>query len=207
MLKPLYERAMSKQTPNPTDLVKLIDSHRLGAEPGASPKWDFDPEICRDFGFRIGRDGTWYYRDSPIGRIALCKLFSSVLRHDGNGNFFLVTPVEQGRIDVDDAPFTAVEVIISGAGRSQTIVFRTNLDHMVTVGPENPIRVSQDPETGEPSPYVLVRDNLEALILRPQFYELVDIAEERKTNDGTEFGVWSAGVFFPLGTADLDGQP
>ena len=78
---------------------------------------------------------------------------------------------------------------------------------MVTVGPENPIRVSQDPETGEPSPYVLVRDNLEALILRPQFYELVDIAEERKTDDGTEFGAWSAGVFFPLGTADLDGQP
>lgn len=197
---------MSKQTPNPSDLVKLINSRRLADEPGAAPKWDFDPEICGDFGFRIGRDGTWYYRDSPIGRIALCKLFSSVLRHDGNGNFFLVTPVEQGRIDVDDAPFTAVEIIISGAGPSQTIVFRTNLDHMVTAGADNPIRVVEDPATGEPSPYVLVRDNLEALILRPQFYELVDIAEERVTGETTELGVWSAGIFFPLGKTELDGQ-
>ena len=197
---------MSKHTPNPSHLAELINRHRLAEEPGAAPQWDFDPEVCGDFGMRIGRDGTWYYRGSPIGRKPPCKLFSSVLRHNGDGNYFLVTPAEQGRIDVDDAPFTAVEVIVAGSGTSQTLTFRTNLDHMVTAGADHPIRVAEDPATGEPSPYVLVRDNLEALILRPQFYQLVELAEERPTAGGVEFGIWSGGVFFRLGAAGQDSR-
>lgn len=190
---------MPRQAPNPTRLAELIESHRTGREPTAAPQWKFDPESVPDFPFRIARDGTWYYHGSPIERKELCKLFSTVLRRDAKGNFYLVTPVEQGRIDVEDAPFTAVEVIVSGEGRNRTVVFRTNLDQMVTAGPDHPIRVFENDETGEPSPYVMVRDGLEALILRPQFYELVDLCEERQEGDAVVFGLWSDGVFFRLG--------
>ena len=124
---------MSKQPPNPAFLADLIENHRTGDEPAAAPQWDFDPNTCGDFGIRIGRDGTWYYHGTPIGRKPMCKLFSTVLRRDDAGNFYLVTPVEAGRIDVDDAPFTAVEVISEGTGEERVITFRTNLDHMVTV--------------------------------------------------------------------------
>jgi len=196
---------MSKQPPNPAFLADLIDKHRTGDEPAAAPKWDFDPNSCGDFNMRIGRDGTWYYHGTPIGRKPMCKLFSTVLRRDDSGNFYLVTPVEAGRIEVDDAPFTAVEVISEGTGKERVITFRTNLDHMVTVGSDNPIRVSDDSESGEPSPYVLVRDNLEALILRPQFYQLVEMAEERVEGDSTVFGIWSSGVFFRLGAVPKGG--
>jgi len=190
---------MTKQAPNPTYLAELIEKHRTGREPQTAPQWEFDPDSCPDFPFRIARDGKWYYHASPIDRKELCKLFSSVLRRDKKGNFYLVTPVEQGRIEVEDAPFTAVEAIVSGEGRDRSVTFRTNLDHMVTAGAEHPIRVVEDPESGEPSPYVLVRDGLEALILRPQFYELVELCEERQDGDATTFGIWSDGVFFELG--------
>jgi hypothetical protein len=193
---------MRKQPPSPTYLAELIESHRTGAEPRVAPKWEFDPDACGDFPFRIARDGTWYYHGTPIDRKELCKLFSSVLRRDDKGNFYLVAPGEQGRIEVEDAPFTAVEVITSGAGRGQMLTFRTNLDHMVTADTAHPIRVVEDGATGEPSPYVMVRDNLEALILRPQFYELVEIAEERQEDEEVVFGVWSGGVFFRLGSVE-----
>lgn len=192
---------MSKQAPNPSRLAELIRQHRTGDEPAAAPQWDFDPKSCAEFSIRIDRDGTWYYQNSPIRRKNLCKLFSSVLRRDDAGNFYLVTPVEQGRIAVEDAPFTAVEVVVDGAGQDQTIAFRTNLDHMVTADPAHPIRVVEDAVSGEPAPYVMVRDGLEALILRPQFYELVEMAEEREVDGATLLGVWSAGAFFALGAA------
>lgn len=190
---------MSKQAPNPVRLAELIDSRHAGDEKSVAPEWDFNPEKCGDFDFRIARDGTWFYRGAPIRRKSLCKLFSSAIRRSAAGGFFLVTPTEQGRIEVEDAPFAAVEVIAEGTGRDQTITFRTNLDQMVTAGPDRPIRVSEDPESGEPAPYVLVRDDLEALILRPQFYQLVEMAEERGEGDDIILGVWSRGAFFSLG--------
>ena len=195
---------MSKQAPNPRHLAKLIAGQGGADTPGAAPKWDFDPENCGKFDIRIARDGTWYYQNSPIRRPALCKLFSTVLRWDESGDFFLVTPAEQGRIEVEDAPFTAVEVHVDGTGKDQTVTFRTNLDHVVTAGPDHPIRVAEDPDSGEPSPYVLVRDELEALILRPQFYDLVEHAEERREGRDSVFGIWSSGQFFSLGRVALD---
>ena len=195
---------MRKQPPSPAFLAELIESHRTGAEPRVAPQWTFDPDACGAFPFRIARDGTWYYHGTPIDRKELCKLFSSVLRRDDKGNFYLVTPGEQGRIEVEDAPFTAIEVIASGSGRGQMLTFRTNLDQMVTADAAHPIRVVEDKATGEPSPYVLVRDNLEALILRPQFYELVEIAEERQKGDEVELGVWSGGEFFRLGSVEAE---
>jgi hypothetical protein len=193
---------MPKQVPSPAFLAELIESHRTGAEPRVAPQWEFDPDACGDFAFRIARDGTWYYHGTPIDRKELCKLFSSVLRRDDKGNFYLVTPGEQGRIEVEDAPFTAIEVIASGSGQAQTLTFRTNLDHMVTADAAHPIRVVEDKVSGEPSPYVLVRDNLEARILRAPFYELVEMAEERREVDDVILGVWSGGVFFRLGSVE-----
>src|SRR5215471_8017890 len=118
---------------------------------------------CGDFDMRIARDGTWFYRGSPIGRKPLVKLFSTVLRRE-NGEFWLVTPVERGRILVDDAPFVAVEVDAVGEGADRRLTFRTNVDDIVTADAAHPIRVDHDPESGEPSPYITVRNGLEARI-------------------------------------------
>ncbi|NQW09516.1 MAG: DUF1285 domain-containing protein [Alphaproteobacteria bacterium] len=157
-----------------------------------------------DFHIRIGRDGTWYYQGSPIHRLALVKLFATVLRREDDGSYWLVTPVERGTIVVEDAPFVAVEVdretAASGAPEDARVIFRTNLDDIVAAGPDHPIRVAIAPDTGEPSPYVLVRHGLEALISRSMYYRLVEMAEERVGVTGeTELGVWSERHFFPLG--------
>lgn len=159
----------------------------------------------REFGLRIGRDGTWYYLESPIHRLPLVKLFSTVLRRDDEGRFWLVTPVERGIIHVDDAPFVAVDVDLEApddsAGPDATLTFRTNLDETVVAGPDHPIRIDIDRETGEPAPYVTVRDRLEALINRATFYRLAEMAVESPDGTGV-LGVWSGGTFFPLGRAE-----
>jgi len=157
-----------------------------------------EPLLCGDLDMRIAADGSWFYRGSPIGRPALVKLFASVLRREGDGQYWLVTPAERGRVTVEDAPFTAVEVTAHGIGRDQRLVFRSNLDEEATAGDDHPIRVEADPAIGAPRPYILMRDGLEARILRPVFYHLVDLGEA----EGDRFGVWSSGRFFPLGTLE-----
>lgn len=151
-----------------------------------------------DFDFAIARDGTWYYQGTPIARRRLVRLFAGVLRREDDG-YWLVTPVERVRVDVEDAPFTAVELRVDGDGRDQVLSFRTNLDDWVDAGPEHPIRVEHAPETGEPSPYILVRHRLEALIVRSVFYELVELATADRREGREVLGVWSQGTFFPLG--------
>ena len=152
----------------------------------------------QNYDIRIARDGTWYYLGSPINRPALVKLFASVLSRDEAGDYWLITPAERGRITVDDAPFTAVELDIAfdpqGTARNAVLTFRTNLDHRVVLGPDHPIRMAFDPETDEPRPYIQVKPGLEALIVRSVYYQLVDHACE----DNGRTGVWSHGVFFPL---------
>ncbi len=162
-------------------------------------KWN--PDFCGDIDMRIARDGTWYYMGSPIGRKRMVKLFSTVIRRDDD-KYFLVTPVEKLGITVDDAPFVAVEADIYEPGPNQSIVFRTNVDDEAIAGPDNPIRVESDPKTGEPSPYVLVRKNLWALIARPVFYRLVDSGEERVIDGKTVLGINSRGQFFVIGSLD-----
>ncbi len=164
------------------------------------------------FDIRIGRDGTWYYKGTPINRLPLVKLFASVLRREPDGSHWLVTPVERGTIVVDDAPFLAVDVDRRPAGAPHDaidaiLIFRTNLDETVVADADHPIRVEIDAETGEPSPYILVRDGLEALINRATFYRLAEIAVERASpEDGREvLGVWSKERFFPLGPVEADG--
>ncbi len=158
------------------------------------------PVLCGDLDMRIGRDGTWFYHGSPIGRKPLVKLFASVLSRDDDGVYWLTTPAERGRVEVEDAPFVAVEVDASGEGRRQSLRFRTNLDEAVTCDADHPIRVSHDAETGEPSPYLLVRERLEALIARSVFYQLVELGVEEEVGGMRLYGVWSEECFFPLGT-------
>jgi uncharacterized protein len=156
------------------------------------------PIDCGDLEMRIARDGTWFYRGSPIGRLPLVKLFASVLRREGDGRYWLVTPAERGLIQVEDVPFLAVALTVEGEGRDQRLIFRTNLDEFVTAGPENPLRV-ETAASGEPAPYILVRDGLEARLARPVFYELVELGAEELIAETAQFGVWSSGVFFRLG--------
>jgi len=155
-------------------------------------------EECGDFGIRILRDGTWLYHGSPIARKPLVRLFSTVLRREGDG-YWLVTPAERGRIVVDDAPFTAVEMTIEGAGPHQRLTFRTNVDDTVTADAAHPLHIVVDPDTGEPSPYIEVRNGLEALIARSVYYELIERGETRVVDGEESYGIWSAGTFFALG--------
>lgn len=171
---------------------------------GATVDFTNDTRPDENYEMRIARDGTWFYHGTPIGRIALAKLFSTVLKRDAAGDFWLVTPAERGRITVEDAPFVAVELKAEGGGEDQTLSFRTNLDEWATAGPEHPIRIGADSEpgvklSGASVPYILIRDGLEARIGRAVFYELVELAIERQTPQGIELGVWSERTFFPLG--------
>lgn len=152
--------------------------------------------VCGDIDMRIDKTGQWFHEGSPIGRKELVKLFASVLKKDAAGDYWLQTPVEKGRIVVEDAPFMAVIMNVQGGGQDQVLNFETNVGDTMAAGPENPIRVETDPETREPSPYVLVRDNLEAKIARPVFYDLVALGVEHAGN----FGIWSQATFFPLGS-------
>ena len=154
----------------------------------------WSPAHCGDIDIRIARDGGWFHDGSPIGRPALVRLFSTVLRKDPDG-FHLVTPVEKLRIQVDDAPFLATRVDRVG----DTLRFLTNVGDEVEAGPANPITVEHDGETGEPAPYLHVRRGLMARLTRPVFYELVDMAQARATPSGEELGVWSGGAWCGLG--------
>jgi hypothetical protein len=154
---------------------------------------------------RIARDGTWFYRGSPIGRLPLVKLFASVLRREPDGSYWLVTPVERGRIEVEDVPFLAVGLTTEGDGRDQKLIFRSNLDEFVTAGPDNPLRV-ETAASGEPAPYIRVRGGLEARLTRPVFYQLVELGREERVRETLQFGVWSCGMFFELGKPGPDWQ-
>ena len=162
------------------------------------------PIECGDLPFVIRRDGTWLYRGSPIERKEMVCLFASVLRRDADGVWWLQTPAERGRIEVEDAPFVAVELDWRGDGRRQTLSFRTNTDQVITAGPDHPIRVSHDLLTCEPTPYILLRKGdgahaIEARVNRAVYYELVALAVPEYVGPHLMLGVWSSGLFFPLG--------
>jgi hypothetical protein len=161
----------------------------------------WNPAFCGDIDMRIARDGTWFYMGTPIGRPALVALFASILKRE-DGRFYLVTPVEKVGITVEDAPFVAVDFIVSGAGRGQRLTFETNVGDRVEAGEGHPIWVTHDPGTGEPAPYVMVRRGLEARIDRKSFYRLVELCEEAGVAGVLQVGVWSGGVFFPVIAAE-----
>ena len=185
--------------PPPTGLAGVLalagGEVATGAHP-LPPVHLWNPAHCGDIDIRIARDGVWFHEGSPIGRAPLVRLFSTVLRRDPDG-FHLVTPAEKLRIQVEDAPFVAVRVDRVGAA----LRFETNVADVVEAGPEHRIEVHVDPVTGDPAPYVHVRRGLMARLTRPVFYELADMAEAGPGLQGDVFGVWSHGVWFPLGPA------
>lgn len=194
-------KAMSEQNPVNTNKIPSAEGIAAAARSvkgrGLPPVHLWNPPFCGDLDMRIARDGTWFYLGTPIGRPELVRLFSTVLRRDGD-DYFLVTPVEKVGITVDDAPFVAVDFEVANAGADQEITFETNVGDMVVAGPDAPIRVVRDPQTGEPSPYILVRANLEALIDRKSFYRLVDICVHHDVDGQSWFGLFSKGAFFPV---------
>ena len=166
---------------------------------GLPPVHLWNPPFCGDLDMRIARDGTWYYEGSVIERPGLVALFSSILKKE-NGKYFLVTPVEKVGITVDDAPFVAVDFEVAGEGENQVLTFVTHVGDKATASADLPIRVDHHAPTEEPSPYVRIRANLDALIDRKSFYRLVELGVH---HDGW-FGLWSSGAFFPIiPSADL----
>ena len=150
----------------------------------------------QEFDIRIMADGSWYHEGGIIGRPALVKLFASVLRREPDGSFWLVTPVERGRITVDDAPFIVTAMTVTGHGTHQNISFTTNVDDQITLSATHPLMMRNHAAGDDVRPYVMVRDGLEACLSRPVFYELAALAVDGPDED--TLGVWSDGVFFTL---------
>lgn len=185
-------------TATPPDLtgLSLAEIARLASEAKLPPVESWNPGHCGDSEMRIARDGTWFHQGSPIGRPAMVKLFSTILRREADGGYVLVTPVEKLDIEVEDAPFVAVEVKSEGAGADRRLAFRLNTDELVVAGPDHPLRIETRGEG--PHPYLLVRRGLEALIARPVYYELANLALDEGADP---LGLWSDGRFFALDPA------
>jgi hypothetical protein len=182
--------------------LQALISRAARAGKGLPPVEHWNPDFCGDLDMEIRPDGTWFYLGTPIGRMPLVQLFSTVLRKDADGKTYLVTPVEKVGIRVVDAPFVAVEMDVSGEGEAQHITFRTNVGDVVEAGPEHPMRFVDEDETGGLKPYVLVRGRLEALVARPVMYELVEYGEEIEIDGELMFAVRSRGQIYPIMPAE-----
>jgi uncharacterized protein len=174
---------------------------KMQAAKGERPVETWNPPYCGDIGMSIAADGTWFYQGSPIGRIELVRLFASVLRRDADGGHYLVTPAEKVDVRVADAPFLAVELEVRNPGPQQTLVFRTNVDDIVTCSRVHPLRFAVDPVEGGLKPYLLVRGRLEALATRALYHDLVALAVIERAGDSEQLGLWSEGTFFPMADA------
>lgn len=194
-------KAMSGQNTVTPSAEGIAATVRATKSRGLPPVHLWNPEYCGELDIRIARDGTWFYLGTPIGRPELVKLFASILKKE-DGRYYLVTPVEKVGIIVDDAPFVAVDFEVHDQEGEQVLRFETQTGDFADAGRDHPIRVERNAETGEPSPYVLIRAELEALIDRKSFYRLVDLG----VHHGGSFGLWSSGAFFGvIPSAELDG--
>ncbi|MEQ8406253.1 MAG: DUF1285 domain-containing protein [Oceanicaulis sp.] len=191
---------MAPPAPDQNAMQSLIEAAESAAGEGGYPPVErWEPEYCGEMDMVIKRDGSWWHEGARIGREKLIRLFSRILRKDADGETYLVTPVEKIRITVEAAPFIAVRLDVAGEGKDQRIAFATNMDDLVVAGPDHPLRVELGAD-GEPEPFIHVRGRLEALITRAAFYDLADLAVEGVDDAGEPcMGVWSRGVFFPVG--------
>ncbi len=208
-----HDRPEPATSPGAADLPAGAASRQAtAAEPPAAAR---PPRLeCGELPFLVQRDGTWLYRGTPILRKELVCLFSSVLRRTADGSFWLETPAERGRIEVEDTPWIAGELEWRGHGRDQVLSFRTNVDQCVTAGPEHAIRVSHDGQLGDPTPYIVIRSGsepgappLEARISRAVYYELVALAVPDTIAGVPKLGVWSNRRFFALGDLPAETEP
>ena len=187
---PGLEQVLREIVPDPKDASKLPPVHL------------WNPDNCGDIGMEIRADGSWWHEGTRISRDKLVRLFATILRKDSDGEIYLVTPYEKVIVHVADAPFIAVRVDKArDDDADQALVFTTNLGDTTVADSEHPLRVETDPDTLEPAPYILVRGGLEAKLARPVFYELADMAVPNPDDGGQTLGVWSQGVFFPIGPA------
>lgn len=180
----------------PEGALRGLGEAATGRLRGSGPPPSWNPPDCGDIDMRIAADGTWFYCGSPIGRVPLVQLFASIMRKEGD-RYVLVTPVEKVGINVDDAPFLAVEMNIEHKTREPQLVFRTNVDDLVAVDSEHPLRFEQGAKEGL-KPYVRVRGDLWALVKRSLFYDLVALGRRERVGREDWFGVRSGGLFFPM---------
>ncbi|WP_373491000.1 DUF1285 domain-containing protein [Parasphingorhabdus sp.] len=167
------------------EIAELAEAQKL------PPVDQWDPQETGDSEMRIAADGTWYHQGDPIKRPAMVRAFSSILRREPDDSYALVTPYQKLGIVVEDAPFIAVELESEGSGSDRTLAFRLNTDHLVVAGAKHPLRFG----AVKPQPYLQVRRGLEALLSRPVYYQLAELALEE---DADPVGIWSAGIFFPM---------
>lgn len=182
-------------------MERLLAALKGGEKRGLPPVERWNPDFCGDIDIRIAADGTWFYLGTPIGRPALVKLFSSILKVEDD-RYFLVTPVEKVGIRVDDAPFSAVEMQVDGEGEARRLSFRTQVDEWVEVGPDHSLRFETETGTDGLKPYVHVRRGLWARVSRALFHDLAALGEVRRTAAGDYFGVMAASTFYPMVPAD-----
>ena len=193
------------ETPLPGALGRLLSGlGPAGARRGPPPVERWNPPYGGEIAMRIAADGSWHYDGSPIGRPALVRLFSTILRRDPE-RFVLVTPVERVGIEVEDAPFIAVEMAVDGEGDGREIAFRTNVDDLVRVDADHPLRFARDGHDGV-KPYVKVRGGLWARVTRALALDLVDLGAERDVDGAPTFAVASGGLVFPIGPAGESGR-
>ncbi|MBV1700111.1 MAG: DUF1285 domain-containing protein [Hyphomicrobiales bacterium] len=192
---------MAKEGQRGLDGITGALSGIAGPAKGPPPVERWNPPFCGDLDMRIAADGTWFYLKTPIGRPALVKLFASVLKREGD-KYFLVTPVEKCGIQVDDAPFMAVELNVKESSAGRVLNFRTNVDEWVACGPQHALRFEPESKTGGLKPYLHVRRELWAKVTRALFFDLVELGEEREVSGKAMFGVSSSGMFFPMAPAE-----
>jgi uncharacterized protein len=180
----------------PEGALRGLGEAAIGRLRGSAPAPSWNPPDCGDIDMRIAADGTWFYCGSPIGRAPLAQLFASIMRKEGD-RYVLVTPVEKVGIRVDDAPFLAVEMRVANETDQPQLTFRTNVEDLVTVDGEHPLRFERGASEGL-KPYVRVRGDLWALVKRALFYDLVALGRTERVENEDWFGVRSGGLFFPM---------
>jgi uncharacterized protein len=177
------------------DLIKQIQADYPDKSPSLPPVDKWNPPLSGDMDLVIRRNGDWVHEGTVIARHELVRLFSSILKKEGD-DYFLVTPVEKWRIQVEDVPFHVTTLEVVEKEGLQVLIFTTSTGDRVIAGPDNPLRVETS-ESGEPSPYILVRNGMEGLISRPVYYELAELAVT-ESEEKAAHGVYSLGEFYPL---------
>ncbi len=182
----------------PEAIEAQVDDARKG-EQGPPPLDQWHPDLSGDIDIRIARDGSWYFKGDKMHREALTRLFSTIMRREDDGDYYLVTPVEKWRITVDDTPLLAHTLTVTGKGRDQVLQVITSAGETLTLGAEHPLTVNNYPGVDEPRPVVAVRFGLEARLVTSAFYDLARYVVENPAGTPDSFGVWSDGVFFEIG--------
>lgn len=194
---------MSGSPSSQAELAKQFEHvARLDTTGEGPPVEQWDPELTGDLELVIARDGRWLYQGREIWRHRLKKLFASIMRREADGCYFLLTPVEKYRIQVEDVPFIAHSLEVEGEGENRVLWFRTDMDDFFALGEAHPLVMRRNTETGEEVPYLLVKRNLEARVERNAFYHLTALAEQRTIDGRTHYGVSSQSRFFSLGAVD-----